>query len=121
MTNEKVAVPREVAEAIDHMRTLSVSNYRILKAVERGDNYATSRSALIRDWAFEGRREPDLLLQALVNGYEVAKTPEESVREYYVNVTELIDKFNDPFDDGARCGISGTLNLLGIKIEGVNE
>lgn len=63
------------------------------------------------------------LASALINGYEVEKTPEESVREFY-----------DSFECGPRMYpaemsfrneeyrriIKCTLNRLGIKIEGVN-
>jgi len=63
------------------------------------------------------------LAAALINGYEVEKTPEESVREFY-----------DSFECGPRMYpaemsfrneeyrriIKCTLNRLGIKIEGVN-
>ncbi|WP_065643749.1 hypothetical protein [Bacillus paralicheniformis] len=64
-----------------------------------------------------------VLAAALINGYEVEKTPEESVREFY-----------DSFECGPRMYpaemsfrneeyrriIKCTLNRLGIKIEGVN-
>ncbi|NUJ16264.1 DUF1642 domain-containing protein [Bacillus glycinifermentans] len=49
-------------------------------------------------------------LAALINGYEVEKTPEDKVREYFVNLSESCD----------RRAVISTLNLLGIKIEGVN-
>ncbi|WP_077736238.1 DUF1642 domain-containing protein [Bacillus sonorensis] len=51
-----------------------------------------------------------VLAAALINGYEVEKTPEEKVREYFVDLAESCD----------RRAVISTLNLLGIKIEGVN-
>lgn len=80
-----------------------------------------------REWTdrFSPLNDLDLitLAAALINGYEVEKTPEESVREFY-----------DSFECGPRMYpaemsfrneeyrriIKCTLNRLGIKIEGVN-
>lgn len=64
------------------------------------------------------------LAAALVNGYEVEATPEDRVREYYA---ELQEKERAAQSRGVtfsleceREGVINTLNLLGIKIEGVN-
>ncbi|MGQ5176985.1 hypothetical protein ACSQ7W_11850 [Bacillus halotolerans] len=67
------------------------------------------------------------LAAALVNGYEVKKTPEEKVREYYEKTERTRDERQSAgdiegkrFHGGALVGICTTLELLGIKIEGVN-
>lgn len=64
------------------------------------------------------------LAAALVNGYEVKKTPEEKVREYYESLWSDYCDSDDPFIEvaceSARAAVKETLNLLGIKIEGVN-
>ncbi|MEC1707385.1 hypothetical protein P9E09_06925 [Bacillus mojavensis] len=64
------------------------------------------------------------LAAALVNGYEVEATPEDRVREYYA---ELQEKERTSQSRGVSFGLEcerdgaiNTLNLLGIKIEGVN-
>ncbi|MCV4329287.1 hypothetical protein [Bacillus velezensis] len=64
------------------------------------------------------------LAAALVNGYEVEATPEDRVREYFA---ELQEKQRTAQSRGVtfsleceREGVINTLNLLGIKIEGVN-
>ncbi|MED1923485.1 hypothetical protein [Bacillus velezensis] len=64
------------------------------------------------------------LAAALVNGYEVEATPEDRVREYFA---ELQEKERAAQSRGVtfsleceREGVINTLNLLGIKIEGVN-
>ncbi|MEC1870383.1 hypothetical protein [Bacillus paralicheniformis] len=61
---------------------------------------------------------------ALINGYEVEKTPEEKVREYY---EELIRDKRVAFDyeeqlsyENMSHAVRETLNRLGMKIEGVN-
>nr|MDH3082642.1 hypothetical protein [Bacillus subtilis] len=64
------------------------------------------------------------LATALVNGYEVEKTPEEKLREYYESLWSDYCDSDDPFIEvaceSARAAVNETLNLLGIKIEGVN-
>jgi len=51
---------------------------------------------------------------ALINGYEVEKTPEEKVREYYESYG------GSPSAMEWKEAVQDTLDLLGIKIEGVN-
>lgn len=67
------------------------------------------------------------LAAALVNGYEVEKTPEEKLREYFEETKRTRDERHlagdtegKRFHGGALVGICNTLELLGIKIEGVN-
>ncbi|MBU5262017.1 hypothetical protein KQI43_04315 [Bacillus atrophaeus] len=67
------------------------------------------------------------LAASLINGYEVEKTPEEKVREYFEGVRNSRDERylagdieGKRFHAGALVGICNTLGLLGIKIEGVN-
>ncbi|MCY7794146.1 hypothetical protein MOB54_02750 [Bacillus spizizenii] len=67
------------------------------------------------------------LAAALVNGYEVEATPEESVREYYEKTKRTRDEKHSAGDRGGRQfyngvlnGIVSTISILGIHIEGVN-
>ncbi|ARC72391.1 MULTISPECIES: hypothetical protein [Bacillus] len=55
------------------------------------------------------------LAAALINGYEVEKTPEEKVREYYES------HGGSPSAEERKAAIRETLYKLGIKIEGVNS
>ncbi|ATH91715.1 hypothetical protein [Bacillus glycinifermentans] len=64
-------------------------------------------------------------LAALINRYEVEKTPEEKVREYYAtnyqrHEQSLPRSKDDFYTSGVAEGVRSTLDLLGIKIEGVN-
>lgn len=67
------------------------------------------------------------LAAALVNGYEVEKTPEEKVREYFEWLKRSRDERHiagdvegKRFKAGLLQGVLNTLDYLGIKIEGVN-
>ncbi|OJT65468.1 hypothetical protein BFP49_09485 [Bacillus licheniformis] len=57
---------------------------------------------------------PLTIVAALINGYEVEKTPEEKVREYYES------HGGSPSAEERKAAIRETLYKLGIKIEGVN-
>ncbi|PRS16610.1 hypothetical protein QNH18_16990 [Bacillus paralicheniformis] len=71
-----------------------------------------------REWTdrFSPLNDLDLitLAAALINGYEVEKTPEEKVREYYES------HGGSPSAEERKAAIRETLYKLGIKIEGVN-
>lgn len=65
------------------------------------------------------------LAAALINGYEVEKTPEEKVREYYAanyqrHEQSMPRSKDDFYTSGVEEGVRNTLDSLGIKIEGVN-
>ncbi|TYS25139.1 hypothetical protein FZC71_00910 [Bacillus subtilis] len=117
----KPTITKEQAEAIEYWTNEYGSDTykeRLIKAhvddsVRWGDMYAPLNDL-------------DLLTlaAALVNGYEVEKTPEEKVREYFEGLhrDEYLTRSRDEAH-GLECEITGvenTLNLLGIKIEGVN-
>lgn len=123
MTNAKVAVPREVAEAIDHLRTITYSNHEIMRLAL--NVFGNPKACVVHGWAFgsNGGGTPDLLMQALVNGYEIEKSPEDRVREYYERqIVKMPGYFN--YEHAAsrlrRSTVIETLDMLGIKIEGVN-
>ncbi len=118
MTNEKVTLPREVADAIEEMRGKGTSNFGVLRRAYGA--ISIEPDLTLKKWAFDGEGDgtPDELMRALVNGYEVEKSPEDRVREYY-KACEPITHTNYT-NVGRRDGIVTTLDLLGITIEGVN-
>jgi hypothetical protein len=115
MNNEKVVIPREVAEAIESVREVArASNEQILEARLDGSKwFCELYTPLMEDVDF------DTLVRALYNGYIAEQTPEEKVLEYFRShetcTPELVDRYI-----GICKGVVDTLNLLGIKIEGVN-
>lgn len=116
---EKVIVSKEVAEAI--------------KECER--NYIPIDTTLkfhAQD-ALTGKYTPlqtltiSELASALINGYEIEKTPEEMIRWYFDECTSTEIRIRDwgfSYDAnhyaGEKVGIKNTLNILGITIEGIN-
>ena len=54
--------------------------------------------------------------KAILIGYELDKTPEEKLADLY----NELDK-RDRFDYAYGCGIDAALNILDIKVKGINE
>ena len=81
----------------------------------------------IHDFINNTKGNFDVFLSALVNGYQVEKTPEEKVRDYYctceANWLSADERTNIAVAEhlsGQLLAINTTLDLLGIQIEGVN-
>lgn len=109
--SEKVVLPKEVAEAIEELRVEGVRNFYIMTRAKGA--IFSEPDLVLKAWAFDGDGEgsTDLLMQALVNGYETENSAEENVREYYEDYETTTEE---------ALVIRKTLKLLGIKIEGVN-
>lgn len=103
---DKVKIPKELADEIETIRKCArFTNKQIIAAKAREDKPFNDQYKALNDVDF------DLLVKALVNGYQVAKTPEEEVRDYY-------NSFTIQFNKNV---VRETLNRLGITIEGVND
>jgi Protein of unknown function (DUF1642). len=116
--SDKVKLPREVAEAIEDLRKDHYDNRALIDEIYEG-----AARPVLQAYA---ETNFDTLLNALINGYEIEKSPEEKVREYYEGLIETKQDLSN--DDYTRelaayeaSGVSKTLDLLGIKIEGVND
>jgi hypothetical protein len=120
----RVTLPREVAEALDNLREKGYSNFTILSYVinEKYIAHLPEITTIVKayerdDFSF------DMLLNALVNGYEIEKSPEERVREYYEFWSERANDRDYETRTEARDKLDGMLFVLdayGIKIPGVN-
>ncbi len=123
---EKVTLPKEVAEALESLKADGLSNLRIaadaLTAhVVRGTDYFTLRMFLS-----ESNENDDILLSALVNGYEVEMTPEEQIRELYEEAKDnyhsktSLDRWGEGYAEGVLNTVENILDILGIEVEGIN-
>ncbi|ASB64746.1 hypothetical protein ACWGRE_07365 [Bacillus velezensis] len=117
----KPTITKEQAEVIESARGFGHEDDWILRS------HADFLSGHAPRW-YDGHTFDDMdvttLAAALINGYEIEGTPEDRVREYY---DELQEKQRTAQSRGVtfsleceREGVINTLNLLGIKIEGVN-
>jgi hypothetical protein len=121
MNASKIVVPSAVAEAIRHYTDLADSKTEAFTDI-LSMGYEAERSEIILRH-FDGNH--DELMEALICGYEVEKTPEENVREYWKGVmTRWSLDNNDPMEryyEGSHDAIITVLGILGIKIPGVNS
>lgn len=113
----KPEITKEQAEAITYLRGLG-----------RDDEYILSHFGVyVRHCAVLNNLSRVSLAAALINGYEIKKTPEEKVRDYYEYLEKRYGGACEKEDVQALLnftsmmnGVRGTLEHLGIKIEGVN-
>lgn len=121
----KPLIPRNVATAIERLRSAGASNETLTEIAIQG---GISPSAIdIRTFALDNF---DAFLAALIKGYEVEKIAEEIAEEQRQAAHERIRSslvaarqrggpLSD-FYDGYDRGVKQTLSALGIKICGVN-
>jgi hypothetical protein len=83
----------------------------------------------IKRWAFDNEGgTPDILMSALINGYEVEnelltkfKSHYDIVEFYEGKALDTSERNQVRYSCGFVNGVQTTLNLLGITIEGIND
>lgn len=119
----KPTIPNEVADAIEHLRNSDVfdpsyTNEDIVSGIF-DPSMSSSTFATLRTIPF------DILLVALVNGYERELTEEQRIHAVIRDDFEDHRRGNGGFETGSEdrayaAGIKFTLNTLNIDVEGVN-
>jgi DNA integrity scanning protein DisA with diadenylate cyclase activity len=114
MNASKIVVPSEVAEAIRHYVNLADTKSEAFTDILSMGFEGERSEVILRH--FDGNH--DELMEALICGYDVAEEmPEMKIREFFRSVSDVT---HDEYTQGAMDGIKDTLNLLGVKIDGVN-
>jgi hypothetical protein len=113
-----VTLPREVAQAIENLKNKNFTNYGIISRLHEGGNDPDSNMGTLYKYfnAVSGGAHPDTLIKALAVGYEVMRTPEEKILETYQKTYK-----NDDHGRGFADGMIYVLDVLAMKIEGVNQ
>jgi len=110
-------IPQEVADAIEWARKRDGDTDGIVRHAVDTFNYVGPQTEVLRSIPFE------TLLSALVNGYVIEKSAEElahdAIRTRYLYLKHNADNGGTYAREAASETIK-TLNILGIKIEGVN-
>jgi DNA integrity scanning protein DisA with diadenylate cyclase activity len=109
MNANKITVPRQVAEAITHYVALADTKTEALQDILSLGYEATQSEIILRH--FDG--DYDELMEALICGYEVEGSAEVKIREFYEDLE------NEQWLDEMQA-VEHVLNILGIKIAGVN-
>lgn len=117
-----VTVSKEVAEAIEYLQKDVEYGFSEFMRVKSQSGWTTSKASPLN------KVEIKTLASALINGYQVEKSPEEQVREFYDKCRtnseiayEQGEYRQSEYLNGQVNGISLTLQMLGIKIKGVNS
>jgi DNA integrity scanning protein DisA with diadenylate cyclase activity len=126
MNASKIVLPKNVAEAIRHYTDLADTKTEAFTDI-LSLGYEAERSEIILRH-FD--HDYDELMEALICGYEVEKSPEEKVAEYYEYVKSERESLQDYSTLEIRqqsekyrtteLAIKNTLDLLGITVAGVN-
>lgn len=124
-----IILPRKVADSVKHYRDAGCTNSNIMARVITMNFYNEPFADELYEWANKGRgKNREKLMEALVNGYEVEKTPEEKILDYYHEQYMYFQAYSLERDRGKAMvydakidGIKNTLNMLGIEIEGINK
>jgi DNA integrity scanning protein DisA with diadenylate cyclase activity len=118
--NAKVTVPKEVAAAIAHYVSLADTKTEALTDILSMGYEATRSEIILRHF----EHDFDELMEALICGYVVEKSPEEKVCEFF-DYLETQYRENLLNRDASKYHLAivtlkRVLNDLGIKIAGVN-
>lgn len=117
----KVELPREVAIALRNIRGIVPTNYDVFHTIR--DARFDPDAITIREWAISGDGTRDTIMEALVNGFTIEKSPKERLREYAAEQrakVRCVEGAEQTASVGKLMGMRATLDILGIKIEGVN-
>lgn len=124
--SEKIHLPKEVAEAIDYFKNgtdLDYPEQAIMKVAMEDVRYIGDPDYCddIKEFV-KSNDNLKLLMSALVNGYEIEKTPEDMVQSMYEEAKHFSvhGQESSAWWQGRLEGIEGVLTVLGIKIPGVN-
>jgi hypothetical protein len=115
--SNKVVLPKDVADGLKILREYLMDDVELLTLVYDGKEHGFSDFHLLLQKVrghFLTKNQTEIM-SALVNGYEVEKSTEEKVREYYESVYGQGD-----YGGITREAIENTLDLLSITISGVN-
>jgi 1,2-phenylacetyl-CoA epoxidase catalytic subunit len=117
---DKVKITQEQADEIVYHLQLH-SNIEILRMHNGTGNSKWNDGDSLTKCILE--MDEETLIKALYIGYEVKETPEDKVREYFKTTanSQGNSQYEVGYNLGSRNAIMETLNLLNIKIEGVNH
>ena len=117
---EKVTVSKEVAEAIEVLRKVGKTDEEIVRVLANpNDRWLTAELQPLNEAPLAN------VIKAIFIGYEVEKAPEDAVREYFEELVGCEDALEHNGASGSQFrqgwqSVKHTLELLGIRIKGVN-
>ncbi|MBX0320291.1 hypothetical protein [Shouchella clausii] len=116
MTEEKIVLTKEQAESLEYLLENANKEY-LLKVA------ASSDLKFVAVYGWLNHLSLDEIARILDGGYEVKKTMEErkeEIKRYFDSFSDVGYRFNSR-GKAYQSIIRNTLNLLDIKIEGIND
>lgn len=121
---KKVTLTSKEALILNHLNDVDMSVFEVAERYVNDDLIAIGLDVTVH---FDFSK----LMSALINGYEVERTPEERLLEHYDLQLDFKYEALEAFDgeyggvsvgeyEAHINGIYRTLDILGIKIEGIN-
>jgi hypothetical protein len=107
----KTVLTREQVEAINHWLQNYVGGEEALLQAHLNKGEWVEETAALNGLPFM------TLANALINGYEIEASPEEKIENWYRSLGHYP---NGHYVEGVKEGIKKTLDILNIKLKGVN-
>lgn len=109
--SEKVKLTKEQAETLDALKS-EHAREGIVTAFYHKNNWSKMYPCLLD-------LDLDTVIRALYRPEDITieKTVEEQLLYRYAETSS----FNEDFREGYRSGIVGTLNIIGMKVKGIND
>jgi len=122
VNQEKVKLPKDVAESIEWFRKeFAGYEWTIMSAILRYDanNPVSEQEETLRDFIRKSESNFTVIMKALVNGYEIEKSPDDLIHDLFYRTKSVFGEFDD-IKTAYQKGIRDTLYALKMTIPGVN-
>ncbi|WP_162927807.1 DUF1642 domain-containing protein [Bacillus sp. Y1] len=120
--DKKIVIPKEIADAVESLKSRNYDDKSLIifltQQVFSGDHDLEVLVKYTHDTTWKVNDNFMLLISALINGYNVEQTPEDKLREFYLDRRKSSE--GSLYWTQADA-VEITLDLLGIKIEGINS
>lgn len=130
MIKTRVTLPREVGTAIESIKnTYNGQAFNIETIFSNARNSPESAYGIIHRWITKDENSDGVLLyfDALVNGYEVDKTPKQKLKEQFEDNKETVkfyknksldksESTQDGFSRGYVAGVRDTMNAFNLNL-----
>jgi hypothetical protein len=114
-TNDKVQIPKKVAEAIDFYKRHDMEDvlFDLNRMSVRARNASNEFAREIMAYVNESHENRKTYFNALVNGYGIIKAPKEQAEElYYRHHRAYVDAAPNTYEEGYAKGFRDAISVL---------
>jgi hypothetical protein len=113
--NAKVKIPKKVAEAIDFYKRHDMEDvlFDLNRMAVRARNASNEHAREVMAYVNESHENRKTYFNALVNGYEIIKTPKEQAEELYFRYHQAyVEAAPNTFTEGYAKGFQDAISVL---------